>query len=452
MTAASIHNLKRVISSSAPLAKSNDHSCRSQSATIDTVSTTCDRRLSPAANHDSSVNSRTSDGLERNPNTRQLIVDDRRTYHGGCLPHSTLSSESRGERLRLLESMDEVDEMCGVGTSVAAKRGGTTSADSEASYYRSSENLSVGREAERSGSLTHEQHVRDSLAGSFTLPDPDALSTLSSNASHGRRLRVTRSEAFTSQERLQLPRGSESFETCAPSIEGSRQCSREVRIAFPGIHHALMEQWVQESSESTQPHNIEGDVAVDSIPVAVPTASTQTTSETPLTFSDNVSCGAAQTNAVTAERPPETRHSFGLHISLRDVSRLQCIWAWYELTSAIRQLIGPNQMSDDLIRFHVSLRYITATLSQPLVHRVPLGLYTTSRTSPPTTRETVPSHRRKSRHPHPCQTASFHHLIHPSMRKYSSRVSLETSITWPTAKLAATTRTVVICQSRQHGG
>lgn len=229
---------------------------------------------------------------------------------------------------------------------------------------RSLERLESGIGVENAQPSKYEQEMTDCSVSSFTLPDPDALSTLSSNASGGRRFRVAQPEAFATQEQLQLPRSSGGFEDAMQSSERPRQSSAVIQFAFPGLYQALVDQWVEQGCESGQVPSSEGTMTANAALDAEKKTSDQTSPAAHLTSVGNITsqhachahpgtagvlshgyqpaldeCMVLQSprdfsvgfgghygGSELAQAPsvplqaPERRHSFGLHISLRNVS------------------------------------------------------------------------------------------------------------------------------------
>ncbi|KAJ5133488.1 hypothetical protein N7526_004853 [Penicillium atrosanguineum] len=91
------------------------------------------------------------------------------------------------------------------------------------------------------------EETTNSSMGSFKLPDPDAPSSFSPSKFDHPLANIRESEALVTQERLQIHR-TKSEEAAASSIAMSRKCSvNVVKIAFPGVYHALLEQWTRET-------------------------------------------------------------------------------------------------------------------------------------------------------------------------------------------------------------
>lgn len=234
-----------------------------------------------------------------------------------------------------------------------------TSVDDECRRGRPLKRRGSECEVENEQSAKHEQEMTDLSVGSFTLPDPDALSTLSSNASGGREFRVAQSEAFATQEQLQLPRSSVDSEERVQTGEISRRGSSEViQFAFPGIYQALVEQWLEDTRGGAQVPGSEGTVTINAPPCAESKPSVQTPPTAHLSSLRNITspserhahpeASGSSTSSAAYERQaaldeagfpvdvsghygasesaqtpvqlPERRHSFGIHISLRNVS------------------------------------------------------------------------------------------------------------------------------------
>ena len=215
--------------------------------------------------------------------------------------------------------------------------------------------------------------------GSYTLRNREGLNVCSSNAHPRRRFDHTTLEAFATQERLQIEDGPPALLRDASPVPGMRKCSAEVTFAFPGIYHALLEQWISEPSNSPASNAenvriISSDEMLntsnssynahetarmcssasnceESVPATIDCNShdqqpATTSIEPNLTFgrcnpgiyhemipqstgglpptTDETGCipggGRPEIACVDEDRPYENRHSFGLHIGLNGVS------------------------------------------------------------------------------------------------------------------------------------
>jgi hypothetical protein len=93
--------------------------------------------------------------------------------------------------------------------------------------------------------LLYEHETTNSSRGSFKLPDPDAPSIHGPRKADQSLAHIRESEALVTQERLQIPHEKNSE---ARASIASRKCSANVvKIAFPGLYHALLEQWTRET-------------------------------------------------------------------------------------------------------------------------------------------------------------------------------------------------------------
>lgn len=125
-------------------------------------------------------------------------------------------------------------------------------------------NLSTSHEEiesddEHHGASSFNRQISGNRRNSFMRRSSGVLSTLSSNTSHRRGMSRMQSEAFATQDRLLLfDQGSPSpvVGTCSTSSLG--QSSADVPIAFPGLYHALLEQWVGDRNRSRSSENIVG--------------------------------------------------------------------------------------------------------------------------------------------------------------------------------------------------
>lgn len=98
----------------------------------------------------------------------------------------------------------------------------------------------------------YELETTNSSTGSFKLPCPDAPSSdgpSKSDHSDHRLASIRESEALVTQERLQIHREIESggATMSSSSISMSRKGSANVKIAFPGLYQALLQEWMRKS-------------------------------------------------------------------------------------------------------------------------------------------------------------------------------------------------------------
>lgn len=103
----------------------------------------------------------------------------------------------------------------------------------------------------RKGTTSHDSLINEETAnssrGSFRLPDPGAPISFGPSKFDHPLASIRESEALVTQERLHVQRR-KSEEAAASSIAMSRKCSANVvKIAFPGVYHALLEQWTRET-------------------------------------------------------------------------------------------------------------------------------------------------------------------------------------------------------------
>lgn len=97
-------------------------------------------------------------------------------------------------------------------------------------------------------SMTVDQGTTNNSTESFSLPDPDPPRITGANRSNQQLASIRRSEALVTQERLQT------YEPRSPRIGASAhsQSSNDaanVEIALPGVYHELLEQWQNETDE-----------------------------------------------------------------------------------------------------------------------------------------------------------------------------------------------------------
>ncbi|KAJ5172534.1 hypothetical protein N7492_005127 [Penicillium capsulatum] len=302
----------------------------------------------------------------------EQVSEDTRNTSDACLAQS--ASSILQENIHCFgEIIDEHQEFYEAGEEKAVPKASRR-------VLMDSEDLERGVETEQG--IKYERDITNcsagSLTGSFTLPDPEALSTLSSNTSRGqirckRRVRVALTEAFAKPEGL-LPMPRDSFELYMPPPERSRSCSAEVEFAFPGVYQALVDQWVEDSGGNSHIRDFEDEVAdaetetmrADQTSPAVQVASSHDLSQEyechahsqmTGTFDRQQACDSASSstpgenrssmNESTALRNPQgspvrigghcsisepietsttptpssqRHHSFGLHISLRNTT------------------------------------------------------------------------------------------------------------------------------------
>lgn len=239
------------------------------------------------------------------------------------------------------------------------------------------------------------QHKCNDSSESLALPDYSTPSLAGSETPQQRGSLVIRSKAPVTQERVLLGDDSLELQASESPVSESRKCSANVKIAFPGLYHELLEQWVRENemnpaldpgfpgleSETTlstahlpslastisshrhpdnQPHhhtevpwsldthlntglaNIlnsshKENALVPFTPLAYPRGVTVHCVQDPITFPCNMDDYTRQANPrTTSAREGQSdgrrRHSFGIHISERNVSTCE------EITSIERKL------------------------------------------------------------------------------------------------------------------
>lgn len=222
--------------------------------------------------------------------------------------------------------------------------------------------------------LMHEQETTNSSAELSKLSDPDAPSSYDSSKHVHPNAEIRYSEALVTQEPLRIHREIKSAEAALSPISLSSKCPANVKIAFPGLYHALLEQWethnnlIMDSVEienNSPPSQISSDVVVSGQPqpqhliyhglpwscenrthgLATNTSGCHKTvvpsqvlssGEHSLTGSDDIwvqggrssrfrATNPARSSSTAHSHPPtymadsEARHSFGLHIAQRNV-------------------------------------------------------------------------------------------------------------------------------------
>jgi hypothetical protein len=85
---------------------------------------------------------------------------------------------------------------------------------------------------------------------SLELPDYSTPSLAGSVTPRRRESIIIRPESLLTQETLLLGDDSLESQARASPVSESRKCSADVRIAFPGLYHELLEQWVRETEVS----------------------------------------------------------------------------------------------------------------------------------------------------------------------------------------------------------
>ncbi|KAJ5814236.1 uncharacterized protein N7503_000986 [Penicillium pulvis] len=190
---------------------------------------------------------------------------------------------------------------------------------------------------EHHGSPSLSRQVLENRRGSFMRRSSGVLSTLSSNTSHRRRMSWMQSEAFATQERLLLfDQGppSPAAGTCSTSSLG--KSSADVPIAFPvnflfDSPHRRYEESMLFDPLHSNPQLMESflpesDPGNDMAPEGEEPNPTDAlsgpfmTGNDALAFDTNINM---QPELVTSTQPEERRHSFGLHISTINESRLE---------------------------------------------------------------------------------------------------------------------------------
>ncbi|KAJ5765076.1 hypothetical protein N7520_004635 [Penicillium odoratum] len=125
-------------------------------------------------------------------------------------------------------------------------------------------NLSISHEETESDEESHgfrswNRRMLENRRSSFMRRSSGVLSTLSSNASHRRRISLIQSEAFGTQERLLLyDQGppSPAVGTCSDSASSLGHSSADIPFAFPGLYQELLEQWVEDRNRSRSDENV----------------------------------------------------------------------------------------------------------------------------------------------------------------------------------------------------
>lgn len=89
----------------------------------------------------------------------------------------------------------------------------------------------------------YEQKTTNSSTGSSKLSDPDAPSSYDSSKHVHPIAKIRDSEDLVTQEPLRIHHEIKSAEAALSPISMSSKCPANVKIAFPGLYHALLEQW-----------------------------------------------------------------------------------------------------------------------------------------------------------------------------------------------------------------
>ena len=221
----------------------------------------------------------------------------------------------------------------------------------------------------------YEQETTNSSTGSSKLSDPDAPSSHDSSKHVHPIAKIRYSEALVTQEPLWIHREIKSAEVALSPISMSKKCPANVKIAFPGLYHALLEQWETHNSlivdsakieNNSPPSQVSSSAVVSGQPQPqhliyhelpwscenrthglatntsgghkiVGSSQVLSSGEYSLTGNDDIWVQAGRSsrfrttnstrNSSTAHSHPpaempasEARHSFGLHIAQRNVS------------------------------------------------------------------------------------------------------------------------------------
>lgn len=162
-------------------------------------------------------------------------------YTAGPISCSSSDDEDLGGTILLCYSHD--------GTSEQENQPLKSSLNHEEGTCKKIEALRHLSETRNNPSLEMEQKQVDSKE-SLELPDYSTPSIAGSETSRRRESTFIRSESSVTQDRLLL--GDDSLESQARTspVSESRKCSADVKIAFPGLYHELLEQWVRETEVS----------------------------------------------------------------------------------------------------------------------------------------------------------------------------------------------------------
>ena len=115
------------------------------------------------------------------------------------------------------------------------------------SAYQTSGNVKPSGVTTGDNSLESDKHMTNRAPRPYTLPDPDALSIIGSNTSQRWNSCYTTPGVVNTIERPQ-PENNPSTSREDESFFPERDRSSKVTFAFPGIYHALLEQWMREPS------------------------------------------------------------------------------------------------------------------------------------------------------------------------------------------------------------
>ncbi|KAJ5569803.1 uncharacterized protein N7459_009233 [Penicillium hispanicum] len=252
MRVASFRTPGNVVTAPTPLASSPCLVHEPASAHVHHVSVSTTKAPSYDSIHGNALDSRRSKELEMSVDFEHPIdgeiqnnITDDLTRYASSADWETLESSGDGDLANSGGTHEAIVEQTGSAPSILE----VGSIENGGSRYPKPGLVQPGSEMSDDQSSGYELRMTAYSRGSYTLPDQDFFSVLSSNASERRHSSLAASEAFATQERLCLEHGPPSFKGDASPVSGSRNCSAaEVTFAFPGIYHALLEQWMRERS------------------------------------------------------------------------------------------------------------------------------------------------------------------------------------------------------------
>ncbi|OKO95546.1 hypothetical protein PENSUB_11058 [Penicillium subrubescens] len=251
----SFHPLKNTVSAPQPRTSSCVLVDDSEPAFDQTVSTPADQPFAYESYQDNIVTSHIPDEetfAEPNPSIIEDIQKDRADY---LTP--SVASEDRHTPGSLSANSTDEDNLGG--TSLQCYKQNVDSEqkrdlmknwlDHEQCACEQIEELRQLSETRNVPSLEMQLKRNDS-SESLALPDYSTPSLAGSKTPEQRGSLVIRTKAPVTQERVLLGDDSLEPQACESPVSESRKCSANVKIAFPGLYHELLEQWVRENELS----------------------------------------------------------------------------------------------------------------------------------------------------------------------------------------------------------
>lgn len=252
----SVHSLKNTISAPQPRTSSCSLVHDSQPAFDQTVSTPADQPFAYESNQEKIVMSHLPTDEEKWAEQDLSIVEDIQKNRADCLTPS-VASEDQHKAGPLSPDSAEDEELGGTSLlcynqDVVLEKNGDflkNWLNHEESASKKIEGLRRLSETRNAPSLEMKHKDNDSKE-SLELPDYSTPSIVGSETLRRRGSMVIRPEALVIQERV-LDDDSLECQASESPVSESRKCSANVKIAFPGLYHELLEQWVRENEMSS---------------------------------------------------------------------------------------------------------------------------------------------------------------------------------------------------------